>query len=97
MQAERNKGPVEPGLPLFGGGDGGTSGGMEARLAKLEAHMEHVLEALRKLAPLPERLATLDERVDHLPGKGFVVTAAMGTIAGVVALMGLLQHLGFLH
>ena len=50
---------------LQDGGGGGTFGGMEARLAKLEAHMEHVRGDLVKLADVPVQLATLIERSSH--------------------------------
>lgn len=55
--------------PLKGGGGGGTSGGMEARLAKLEAHVEHIQADLVKLAALPVDLATLKVQVENLPTK----------------------------
>jgi len=77
----------------YGGGDGG---GMEARVAVLETKMEHIKEGLDKLSDVPVRLAKLEVKVDHLPSKSFVVTAALGTIGGVVTLLGLLQHLGIL-
>lgn len=50
-------------------GGGGNSGDMEARVAKLEAHMEHVRAELAKLAPMPADLATVKERQQHLPTK----------------------------
>jgi len=47
---------------LHAGGGGGTSDGMEARVAKLEAHVEHVIagigeikESLRRLDDLPTK------------------------------------------
>lgn len=54
---------------LKGGGGDGTSGGMESRIATLEAHMEQVKESLAKLASVPEDLATLKERTSHLSTK----------------------------
>ncbi|MBB3940717.1 tetrahydromethanopterin S-methyltransferase subunit G [Novosphingobium fluoreni] len=48
---------------------GGTFDGMEARLAKLEAQMEHVHKDLAKLAVLPVDVATIKERLVHLPTK----------------------------
>lgn len=65
---------------LKAGDGGGTSDGMEPRVAKLEAHMEHVRADLAKLAVLPERLARLEEKVSHLPSKGFIVTSASASI-----------------
>lgn len=71
---------------LKNGGGGGTSDGtMEPRIAKLEAHMEHVRSELGKIAPIPERLRAVEVRVDHLPSKGFIVTASATTIALLTA------------
>lgn len=68
------------------GGDG-TSGGMEPRIAKLEAHMEHVRSELVKLAPLPVQIGRLEERVLHLPSKGFVVTTTITALAFISAIV----------
>lgn len=83
-------------MTLKSGGGGGTSDGMEARVAVLEAHVEHIRGELAKLAGVPTDVATLKERVSHLPGKGFVVTAAMGTVGGLTAILILLGQLGLL-
>lgn len=55
--------------PLNPPSGGGTSGGMESRIATLEAHMEQVKESLAKLTSVPEDLATLKERTSHLSTK----------------------------
>lgn len=55
--------------PLHGGGGGGMFGGMEPRIAVLEADMKHVKAQLDKLAGVPSDLATLKERTSHLPTK----------------------------
>lgn len=52
---------------LKSGGGGGTSGGMEARIAKLEANMQHVQAELAKLATVPVDVASVKERLQHLP------------------------------
>lgn len=54
-----------PDLPPEGGG--GKDGGMEPRIAKLEAHMDNVRAELAKLAALPADMATIKERLSHLP------------------------------
>lgn len=69
------------------GSGGGTSDGMEPRIAKLEAHMEHVRTELTKLASLPVQVARLEEKVAHLPSKGFIVTATMTSLAFVTAIV----------
>lgn len=66
--------------PLKGGGGDGISGGMEARVAKLEANMEHVRSDLAKLATVPADVATIKERSSHLATKADVkveITAAI--------------------
>lgn len=83
--------PEEP-RALKAGGGGGTSGGMDARVARLEAHVETlrsdvadlraaVAALSEKVAVLAEKVAVLTERVAHLPGKGFVVTSNMTAFA----------------
>lgn len=67
------------------GGGGGSSGDMEPRIARLEAHMEHVRAELAKLGSMPVQLAELKVRVDHLPTKGFIVTATITTITLITA------------
>jgi hypothetical protein len=63
-------------------GGGGTSGGMEGRVARLEAHVETLradVGAIKKdVSDIRIDLATLKERVAHLPGKGFIVTVVGG-------------------
>ena len=88
---ERPAEPIDDGDDsLKHGGGGGTSGGMEARLAKLEAHMEHVLADVSALkadvGKLKTDMATLVERVSHLPTKGFIVSATLTTLAMLTAL-----------
>ena len=87
--------PPTPPLPPERGS--GSYDPMEPRIAKLEVHMETVQAQLVKLAEVPVQLATLTERVAHLPSKGFVVSAAISTVAGVTGLFVLLQKIGVLH
>ncbi len=89
--------PPPPDPPLPPGDGHGNGGAMEPRIAKLEAHMEHVRAELAKLAAVPVDIATLKTKVEHLPGKGFVVTSAITTVAAVTGLLVLLQRLGILH
>ena len=82
------------------GGGGGTSGGMEPRVAKLEAHVEHIRAEIGKLAPMPADLAAVRERLQHLPTKDEVKgaidaatdrlgTRVQRTVAVIVGLAGL--------
>lgn len=79
-----------PASPLQTGDGDGTSGGMEARVAKLEAHMEHVradVTAMKSdVSVLKTDVAGLKVKVDHLPSKGFIVTTVVGTGAVLAAL-----------
>ena len=68
---------------LPSGGGGGTSGDMEARVGRLEERLDKVGD---RLGGVEVNLATLTERVAHLPGKGFIVTV-VGT--GLTLLGGL--------
>lgn len=54
---------------LKSSGGGGTFDGMEPRVAKLEAHMEQVRAELTKLAEVPVDVASIKERLQHLPTK----------------------------
>ncbi|TBN48491.1 hypothetical protein EYF88_13370 [Paracoccus sediminis] len=68
------KGPDNP-----GGGDG-----VEARLQRLEARVEKVDDRLRGVEI---NLATLSERVAHLPSKGFIITSlatGVGLLSAVI-------------
>ena len=86
---------------LKSGDGGGTSGGMdpwqtsvEKRLDSLDGRMARVET---NIGLMKVDLATLTERVAHLPGKGFVVTSAVGAITAVTTLLILLQKIGVLH
>jgi len=76
---------------LKSGSGGGTSGGMESRVAKLEAHVEALRTdgaAVKKdVGDIKVGVATLTERVTHLPGKGFVVTATTTSIGLLTAII----------
>ena len=83
---------------LKSGGPGGTSGGMESRVAKLEADVSHIQRDIGEIkadmrefrtgiAKLTTDLATLDANVKHLPTKGFIVSAVLATLAVIAALI----------
>ena len=66
------------------GGGGGTSGGMEGRVSRLEARFDKMVD---ETAEIRVNLATLTERVSHLPSKGFIVSVVS---TGVVVLGGVI-------
>jgi archaellum component FlaC len=66
---------------LKSGGGGGTSGGMESRVNRLEERVDKLVDGLGEVKV---NLATLNERVSHLPSKDFIVKAVVGT-GGVLA------------
>ncbi|ARU02994.1 hypothetical protein [Yoonia vestfoldensis] len=70
---------------LNSGGGGGTFDGMEQRVDRLEAKMDLIDGRLRGVEI---NLATLSERVAHLPSKGFIVTAvvSVGAVLGSLTL-----------
>lgn len=63
---------------------------MEARIAKLEASVEHIDRNVARMTPdlanVRERMATIEERMAHLPGKGFIVSALLVSLAVIAAL-----------
>lgn len=60
---------------------------MEARVAILETHVEHIRGDLAKLASVPTDLAVLKTRVDHLPTKGWMVTGLLASLGAIAALI----------
>lgn len=90
----------QPGA-LKSGDGGGTSGGMEARVARLEADVDYIKRDVSELktdvrgvkgdvTAIRLDLARLDERVKHLPTKWFVVTS----LTGIVGLFTVLSIFG---
>jgi septal ring factor EnvC (AmiA/AmiB activator) len=93
--------PPHSGSALKGSGGGGTFDDMESKVAALEAHMLHVREDIRdikaeskqaasNIADIRVNVATLTERVNHLPTKGWGVTVviALAAFLSAVSLFG---------
>lgn len=78
------------------GGDGmdAWQTSVEKRLDSLDGRVGRMDDRLGKVEV---SLATLVERVAHLPGKGFVVTSAVSTVMAITGLLVLLQKVGVLH
>lgn len=76
---------------LAGGGGGGHMGGMEARVAKLESGVEHLgtdVGTLRTdMRDVRDRLRAVEVKVDHLPSKGFIVTALILALIAIAAVI----------
>jgi len=93
-------GPIDRDPPLPPSGGGGTPSGMEARLAKLEAQMDHVQADLAKLSGLPVAMAEIKTRLDALPDKDWVGAKMRNWVGGGVAFLTLVTiaakfvHLG---
>ncbi len=85
-QADRLRAKGEA-LDLKSGGGDGTSGGMEARVTRLETSLEFIKRDVGELrsdvSGLKVDFARLDERVKNLPSKGFIVSASI-TIIGLL-------------
>ncbi|SCW56606.1 hypothetical protein SAMN02927924_01405 [Sphingobium faniae] len=79
-----------------GGGDG-TSGGMDARVAKLESDVAHLVKQVDRIdartEPMPADIAVIKAT---MAGKGFIVTAVSGGAALVIAVLTVLSKLGIL-
>lgn len=87
-----------PSPPLNTGGEGGRFPDMEARVAKLEAHMEHVRDDLKKLSSVPADLAEIKAKVDALPDKDWVGAKMRNWVGGGVAFLTLVTlATKFLH
>jgi len=94
-----------------GGGDGGGTVDMEPRVAVLEAHVGHIKEDVSSIKVASERtrseitdariqLGKLEERVSHLPGKGFVVitvVVVLGVLGALIIFQQQIQRLLGLH
>ena len=87
----------QPSRPSTTGGGGGTYDGMESRIARLEAstaHMERDVGELRfDMKSVLERLTRLEERVGHLPGKGYIDARIIVLLAAVAALVTFQQQI----
>ena len=87
--AELQKEPLP--RALKGGGGNGTSDGMEARVAKIEAFLETIRSEVAALRTngrdVRDRLIRLEERVAHLPSKGFIFTTAIAIVGGLTAII----------
>lgn len=100
MKIQELENRVEVG-DLNNGGGGGTFGGMEARVARLESDMEHVkksvadiatdMKAVRStLGDLKVDFGRFDERSKQMPTKGFIFTTSaglLGACGGLTALI----------
>jgi len=85
-----------PGVLKDGDGDG-TSGGMEARVAKLEADVSHLVKQVDRIdartEPMPADIAVIKAT---MAGKGFIVTALGISLTLLVAALTILSKLGLL-
>lgn len=83
---------VQRNLPIFEAG--GNDGDMEARIARLEAAVEKLSDGLTDVRV---QLATLSERINNMPTKGFVFAAMSGVGAAIVMALTILSQLGYLN
>lgn len=77
-----------------GGGSngGGVDGMIDRRVTRLEDQYDKLREDSTKIQT---QLATLTERVAHLPGKGYIVTALATTVAVLSGIAALARQFGF--
>ena len=69
---------------LRGGGPGGTSGGMEERLTRVEKNVDQLA---KDVTDIRVDIATIKENVRHLPTKPWLFTALAGVIAAIGAIV----------
>ena len=83
-----------------GGGGGTSGGGMEERVAKLEAHVEHVLQTVDRLDRGQEGLRTdvgalrvdvsaIKTRLEHVPTISKMWSAAIAIVVALAAVIAL--------
>lgn len=85
-RASRNLTVVDGGLNS--GGGGGTSDGMEARVTKLETTLaDFRVDTAKQIGDVRTELATISERVSHLPSKEYISTRLLGLLAAIAALI----------
>jgi hypothetical protein len=81
----------------FRRGGGGGGGDMERRIERLEDKVDSLDQRLGdRVGKVEQGLATLAERVAHLPSKGFIVQsliASLAVVAGLIAFGEKLQAL----
>jgi len=85
LTAQREVGAMYAELKRFGDASGGGgSGPVDDRLNRLEGRVDKVSD---ELSEVKVNLATLTERIAHLPSKGFIVTTTMTSLALIAALV----------
>lgn len=85
LTAQKEIGAMYAELKRFGEGDGGGgSGPVDDRVSRLEGRMDKVGD---ELAAVKVNIATLTERMAHLPSKGFIVTCTMAALTLIAALI----------
>jgi phage shock protein A len=70
---------------------------MEARVAKLEATIEHMRSDVSDLKSdardLRDRMRAVEVKIDHLPSKGFIVIALLASLTAIGALVGYTEQI----
>ena len=92
MRDKLTRGEVPSGEYPSGGGDGGD---MDRRLSAIEARLERLDDRSRESEKL---LAVMNERLAHLPSKGYIVsivTASFALVAGIVFFVSTVQVVAY--
>lgn len=85
LTAQREIGAMYAELKRFGDANGGGgSGPVDDRVSRLEGRIDKVGD---ELGEVKVNLATLTERVAHLPSKGFIVSTSMTLLTVIAALV----------
>jgi hypothetical protein len=86
-----------PRVQVKGGGGDGNGEGMEPRIARIEAFLDVIRNEVVALRSdgrdARDRLIRLEERVAHLPSKGFIFSIAMAIVGGLTAIIVLQEKL----
>ena len=87
---KQNKSLLAENERLKSSGGGGTSDGMDGRVSRLEGRVDKLGD---DVSAIKVSLATLTERVAHLPSKGFILTALCGGVGFLSAVFLLAERI----
>ncbi|MBB3035396.1 hypothetical protein [Alteriqipengyuania lutimaris] len=96
---ERDVAGLREQIEARSGGGGGEGGQVEQRVTRLEGQFDKLGDKLDRqsdrIGGIEKELATLTERVAHLPSKGFIVSSLATTVGVISGLAIIAQRLGF--
>ena len=96
---EREVAELREQITARSGGGGGEGGHVDHRISRLETQTDRLGDKVERqgerIGGVEIQLATLTERVAHLPSKGFILSALATSVGVVSGLAIIAQRLGF--